>query len=210
MFSNKDESVWHAEWGGQIIYSHGSEHSRGVTLLVMQTALVKKQQPLTWTGYTPILIKVAPVNHVSLPAMHHGQPFCSRKFSLVRVHWNNGDHLWEGIQRRSFQVKWLLKFLGISELKNFIFKISYYKIGSLFFFKWIGFYRLIKLRFCMGQNAGYFNKANRPAYSFFFFQFQKNCLKQNQTRNVKLFIVVQQTPWIWFFLTPSKIPTCAS
>ena len=28
MFSNKDESVWHAEWGGQIIYSHSSEHSR--------------------------------------------------------------------------------------------------------------------------------------------------------------------------------------
>ena len=65
MFSNKDKSVWHAEWGGQIIYSHGSEHSRGVSLLVMQTALVKKQQPLTWTGYTPILIKVAPVNNVS-------------------------------------------------------------------------------------------------------------------------------------------------
>ena len=31
--------------------------------------------------------------------------------------------------------------------------------------KWIGFYRLIKLRFCMGQNAGYFNKANQ-LYSF--------------------------------------------
>ena len=32
--------------------------------------------------------------------------------------------------------------------------------------KWIGFYRLIKLRFCMGQNPGYFNKANQR-YSFF-------------------------------------------
>ena len=38
--------------------------------------------------------------------------------------------------------------------------------------KWIGFYRLIKLRFCMGQNAGYFNKANQ-FYSFFF-QINKN------------------------------------
>ena len=36
--------------------------------------------------------------------------------------------------------------------------------------KWIGFYRLIKLRFCMGQNAGYFNKANQR-YSFFIIQF---------------------------------------
>ena len=34
--------------------------------------------------------------------------------------------------------------------------------------KWIGFYHLIKLRFCMGQNAGYFNKANRR-YSFFYY-----------------------------------------
>ena len=33
--------------------------------------------------------------------------------------------------------------------------------------KWIGFFRLIKLRFCMGQNAGYFNKANQ-LYSFFY------------------------------------------
>ena len=32
---------------------------------------------------------------------------------------------------------------------------------------WIGFYRLIKLRFWMGQNAGYFNKANQR-YSFFY------------------------------------------
>ena len=32
---------------------------------------------------------------------------------------------------------------------------------------WIEFYRPIKLRFCMGQNAGYFNKANQR-YSFFY------------------------------------------
>ena len=38
--------------------------------------------------------------------------------------------------------------------------------------KWIGFYRLIKLRFRMGQNAGYFNKANQR-YSFFFIQFKQ-------------------------------------
>ena len=34
--------------------------------------------------------------------------------------------------------------------------------------KWIGFYHLIKLRFCMGQNAGYFNKAYQR-YSFFLY-----------------------------------------
>ena len=38
--------------------------------------------------------------------------------------------------------------------------------------KWIGFYRLIKLRFCMGQNAGYFNKANQR-YSFFIYSVLK-------------------------------------
>ena len=68
--------------------------------------------------------------------------FCSGKLSLVHVPWNNGDHLWKGVQD-SFQVKWLLKFFSMSELKNLIFKISWQKIRS-------GFYRLIKLRFCMG------------------------------------------------------------
>jgi len=34
-FSKKeDEKIWRAEWGGQIIFSHGSEHSRGVCILV--------------------------------------------------------------------------------------------------------------------------------------------------------------------------------
>ena len=35
-----------------------------------------------------------------------------------------------------------------------------------------GVYRLIKLRFCMSQNAGYFNKANQR-YSFFIIHFKK-------------------------------------
>ena len=35
--------------------------------------------------YTPISIKVAPMNRVSLPAVHYGKPFCSGKFSLVHV-----------------------------------------------------------------------------------------------------------------------------
>ena len=34
-FSNpKDERIWLAEWGGQIFYSHGSEHSKGVCVLI--------------------------------------------------------------------------------------------------------------------------------------------------------------------------------
>ena len=34
-FSNrKDEKIWSAEWGGQIIYSHGSDHSKGVCVLI--------------------------------------------------------------------------------------------------------------------------------------------------------------------------------
>ena len=30
----EDETIWRAEWGGQILFSHGSEHSRGVCILV--------------------------------------------------------------------------------------------------------------------------------------------------------------------------------
>ena len=36
--------------------------------------------------YAPISIKVAPVNHVSWPAVHYGKPFHCGKFSLVHVH----------------------------------------------------------------------------------------------------------------------------
>ena len=66
--------------------------------------------------------------------------------------------------QESFQVKRLLKFWSMSELKNFIFKKL--EASSLNSIKWIGFYRLIKLSFWKGQNAGYFNKANQR-YSFF-------------------------------------------
>ena len=38
-FSKKeDETIWRAEWGGQIIFSHSSEHSRGVCILVKPNA----------------------------------------------------------------------------------------------------------------------------------------------------------------------------
>ena len=34
-FSNsRDEKVWAAEWGGQIFYSYGSDHSKGVCILI--------------------------------------------------------------------------------------------------------------------------------------------------------------------------------
>ena len=34
-FSKKEgETIWRAEWGGHIIFSNGSEHSRGVCFLV--------------------------------------------------------------------------------------------------------------------------------------------------------------------------------
>ena len=46
----------------------------------------------------------------------------------------------------------------------------------------------MKLRLCMGQNAGYFNKANRR-YPFLF-SFKKVASKIEKIRNVKLFFVV--------------------
>ena len=30
----EDEKAWSAEWGGKILFSHGSEHSKGVSILV--------------------------------------------------------------------------------------------------------------------------------------------------------------------------------
>ena len=81
----------------------------------------------------------------------------------------------EKVFQENFQVKWLLKILSMSELKNFILKFlkSHSKkleVSSFNNIKWIGFYRLIKLHFCMGQNAGYFNKANQH-YILFLFTF---------------------------------------
>ena len=89
-------------------------------------------------------------------------PFVAGSLVLfTRVYWSDGDHLWKGAQE-SFQVKWLLKFLSVSELKNSK-KLEASSFNSI---KWIGFYRLIKLCFCIGQKAGYFKKANQR-YSFF-------------------------------------------
>jgi len=34
------ENVWSAEWGGDIFYSHGSKHSRGVMILIRPTLKV--------------------------------------------------------------------------------------------------------------------------------------------------------------------------
>ena len=30
----KDESIWKSEWGGAIFFSHGSTHSKGVSILI--------------------------------------------------------------------------------------------------------------------------------------------------------------------------------
>ena len=34
----KDENIWSEEWGGQILFAHGSEHSRGVFILLKSNA----------------------------------------------------------------------------------------------------------------------------------------------------------------------------
>ena len=52
-----------------------------------------------FTLYTPILIKFAPVNDVSWPAVHYGKPFCSGKLSLVHVRW-----IMETICEKAFKI----------------------------------------------------------------------------------------------------------
>ena len=55
-------------------------------IIIIDIIIIAKRSRNTSWLYTPISIKVAPVNHVSWPAVHHGKPFCSGKFSLVHVH----------------------------------------------------------------------------------------------------------------------------
>jgi len=41
-FSNpKDERIWSADWGGQIFYSHGSDHSKGVCVLIKRNSPIQ-------------------------------------------------------------------------------------------------------------------------------------------------------------------------
>ena len=73
------------------------------------------------SGYTPISIKVARVNHVSWPAVHYGKPFCSWKFSLVHVHWNNGDHYFVRRCSRELSTQMAVKILKHEQAEQFHF-----------------------------------------------------------------------------------------
>ena len=57
-----------------------------IIIIIDIIIIIAKRSRNTSRLYTPISIKVAPVNHVSWPAVHHGKPFCSGKFSLAHVH----------------------------------------------------------------------------------------------------------------------------
>ena len=42
-FSNvSDEAIWRNEWGGEIYFSHGTCHSKGVCILIMQSSGKRK------------------------------------------------------------------------------------------------------------------------------------------------------------------------
>ena len=55
-------------------------------IIIIDIIIIAKRSRNTSRLYTSISIKVAPVNHVSWPAVHNGKPFCSGKFSLAHVH----------------------------------------------------------------------------------------------------------------------------
>ena len=126
----------------------------------------------TWIGFLRIQFKGSPRIHLFQLMLLRWTMFHSLQCTMVNpvvagslvlfmfIEIMETINLWKSIQE-SFQVKWLLKFLSMSELKNFIFKNlkvnNNLEASSSNNMKWIGFYRLIKLRFCMGQNAGYFN-----------------------------------------------------
>ena len=40
-YSNElDEKIWQAEWGGKVVFSHGSQHRRGVCMLLKPNSLL--------------------------------------------------------------------------------------------------------------------------------------------------------------------------
>ena len=57
-----------------------------IIIIIIDIIIIAKRSRNTSRLNTPISIKVPPVNHVSWPAVHHGKPFCSGKFSLAHVH----------------------------------------------------------------------------------------------------------------------------
>ena len=63
----------------------------------------------------------------------------------------------------------------------------------------------------MGQNAGYFNKANqRYSFLFLFYSVLKKLRQKIDKRVVLSFMYFNKCLEIDFVLTPSKIPTCTS
>ena len=102
----------------------------------------------------------------------------------------------------------------MSELKNFkILKFHSKKLEASSFncIKWIGFwfYRLIKLRFCMGQNAGCFRIKQINAI-LFLFSFKKIASKIDKRVMLSYLLQYITNALNSIFLTPSKIPTWTS
>ena len=90
-FSHKHIKPTHT--GNLLIDAHNMTHLSGfpISYKFRQNAIMLPQTNASHGNdfRRLVSIKVAPVNHVSQPAVHYGKPFCSgtfRQFSLVHVH----------------------------------------------------------------------------------------------------------------------------
>ena len=69
------ENVWHAEWGGNIFYSHGSKHSRGVMTLMRPMAKVENINTICDQNGRVLIVN--PLTSVA--------PSCARKYNPSEI-----------------------------------------------------------------------------------------------------------------------------
>ena len=131
------------------------------------------------------------------------------RFSLVQVHWNNGDHLWKDVQV-SFQVKWLLKFLSMSELKKFIFKNSV-KNQKPLLLTTLNEYGFTAWLSCVFRWARMLLVISIKQINAILFLFSFKKIASKIDKPVMLSYLLLFNKRLEFdFLTPSKIPPCMS
>ena len=58
-----DEEVWEKEWGGEVFFSHGTKHSKGVCILINPTAQIQVNYSYTDNSGRIVLITISLSGH---------------------------------------------------------------------------------------------------------------------------------------------------
>ena len=54
-----DENVWKKEWGGELFFSHGTKHSKGVCILINPTAQIQVNYSYSDNSGRMVLITIS-------------------------------------------------------------------------------------------------------------------------------------------------------